>query len=83
LYSSLFSTPIDVPILAAMTWAALAILVMSGQVLPSWPATVTVGIATGLAIATRTGGIITQAYLLGALVLCAAEFFALNGRLTG
>ena len=37
LYGSLFFTPIDVPFLAAMTWATLAILVMTRQVLPSWP----------------------------------------------
>ena len=83
LYGSLFFTPIDVPFLAAMTWATLAIMVMSRQVLPSWRATVAVGLTTGLAIATRTGGIITHVYLIGALVLCAAEFFAVNGRLTG
>ena len=83
LYGSLFVTPIDVPFLAAMTWATLAILVMSQQVLPSWSATVAVGITTGLAIATRTGGIITHVYLIGALVLCATEFYAVNGRLTG
>lgn len=83
LYGSLFFTPIDVPFLAAMTWATLAILVMSRQVLPSWRATAAVGLTTGLAIATRTGGIITQVYLIGALALCAAEFLAVNGRLTG
>jgi hypothetical protein len=83
LYGSLFFTPIDVPFLAAMTWATLAILVMSRQVLPSWRAMVAVGVTTGLAIATRTGGIITQVYLICALVFCAAEFFAVNGRLTG
>ena len=83
LYGSLFFTPIDVPFLAAITWATLAILVMTRQVLPSWRATVAVGVTTGLAIATRTGGIITHVYLMGALALCAAEFFAVNGRLTG
>lgn len=83
LYGSLFFTPIDVPFLAAMTWATLAILVMSRRILPSWRATVAVGVTTGLAIATRTGGIITHVYLMCALVLCAAEFFAVNGRLTG
>src|SRR4051812_15746815 len=81
LYGSLFFTPIDVPFLAAMTWATLAILLMTRQVLPSWFATVAVGLTTGLAIATRTGGIITHVYLVGTLVLCAAEFFAINGRL--
>jgi hypothetical protein len=81
-YGRLFFTPIDVPFLAAMTWATLAILVMTRDVLPSWRATFVTGLLTGLAIATRTGGIITHAYLLGALILCAAEFFADRGRLT-
>ena len=82
LYGSLFFTPIDVPFLAAMTWATLAIVVMTRQVLPSWRATAIVGLLTGLAIATRTGGIITHAYLLGAMILCGAEFWARHGRLT-
>jgi hypothetical protein len=81
-YGSLFFTPIDVPFVAAMTWATLAIVVMTQQVLPSWRATVAAGLLTGLAIATRTGGIITHAYLLGALLLCGADFFASRGRLT-
>jgi hypothetical protein len=81
-YGSLFFTPIDVPFLAAMTWATLAIVVMTRQVLPPWRATLAAGLLTGLAIATRTGGIITHAYLLGALVLCAVEVFATHGRLT-
>jgi hypothetical protein len=81
-YGSLFFTPIDVPFVAAMTWATLAILVMTRQVLPSWRASIAAGLLTGLAVATRTGGIITHAYLLGALLLCAAEFFATHDRLT-
>ena len=81
-YGSLFFTPIDVPFMAAMSWATLAILVMTRPVLPSWPATIAAGLLTGLAIATRTGGIITHAYLLGALLLCAVEFAATRGRLT-
>jgi hypothetical protein len=80
-YGSLFFTPIDVPFLAAMTWATLAIVVMARQVLPSWPVTIVAGLLSGLAIATRTGGIIIHAYLLGALLLCAAEVFAAEGRL--
>jgi hypothetical protein len=82
LYGSLFFTPIDVPFLAVMTWATLAIVVMTRRTLPSWPATAVVGVLTGLAIATRTGGIITHVYLLGALMLCGAEFWARDGRLT-
>jgi hypothetical protein len=82
LYGSLFFTPIDVPFLAAMTWATLAIVVMTRQVLPSWRATLAAGLLSGLAIATRTGGIITHAYLLGALILCAAEVVASGNRLT-
>ncbi len=81
-YGSLFFTPIDVPFVAAMTCATLAILVMTRQVLPSWRASIAAGLLTGLAVATRTGGIITHAYLLGALLLCAAEFFATHDRLT-
>lgn len=81
-YGSLFFTPIDVPFLAAMTWATLAILVMTRRELPSWPATMAAGLLTGLAIGTRTGGIISHAYLLGAMILCAVEFFGNHGRLT-
>ena len=81
-YGSLFFTPIDVPFLAAITWATLAIVVMARRVLPSWRAAAVVGLLTGLAIATRTGGIITHAYLLGAMVLCVAEFWAGHGRVT-
>ena len=47
-YGSLFFTPIDVPFLAAMTWATLAIAVMARQVLPSWPSTLAAGVLTGL-----------------------------------
>ena len=65
-----------------MTWATLAIMVMTRQVLPSWRATAVVGLLTGLAIATRTGGIITHAYLLGAMILCVGEFWVRNDRLT-
>ena len=81
-YGSLFFTPIDVPFLTAMTWATLSIVMMTREVLPSWRATAVVGLLTGLAIATRTGGIITHAYLFGAMVLCVAEFLARHGRLT-
>jgi hypothetical protein len=81
-YGSLFFTPIDVPFLAAMTWATLAILVMTRRELPSWPATLAAGLLTGLALGTRTGGIITHAYLLGAMILGAVEFFGNHGRLT-
>jgi hypothetical protein len=81
-YGSLFFTPIDVPFAAAMTWATLAIVMMTRKVLPSWRATIAVGLLSGLAIATRTGGIITHAYLFCALLLCAGEVFVKEGRLT-
>ncbi len=80
-YGNLFFTPIDVPFLAAMTWATFAILVMTQRVRPSWPATISAGLLTGLAIATRTGGIITHAYLFAAMALCAVELAALRGGL--
>src|SRR4029453_3112899 len=47
-YGSLFFTPIDVPFAAAMTWATLAIVVMTRQVLPSWRATLAAGLLSGL-----------------------------------
>jgi hypothetical protein len=72
-YGSLFSTPIDVPFLFAMTWATLAIILMATRVVPSWPTTIVTGLLTGVAIATRSSGIITQTYLLGAMSLCALE----------
>jgi hypothetical protein len=80
LYGSLFFTPIDVPFLATMCWATLAVIAMARQVVPAWPATICAGLTTGLAIATRTGGIITHGYLIGAMSLCAVEALALSGR---
>jgi hypothetical protein len=73
LYGSIFFTPIDVPFLFAMTWATFAVVLMSSRVVPSWPATIAAGIFTGLAFATRSSGMITHAYLAGAIVLCALE----------
>jgi hypothetical protein len=82
LYGSLFFTPIDVPFLAAITWATLAVIVMTRDVLPRWRWTIVAGLATGLALGTRTGGFITHAYLFGAMLPCGAEYFARNGQLT-
>jgi hypothetical protein len=73
LYGSIFFTPIDVPFLFAMTAATLAIVMMAQRTVPSWPATISTGLLTGLAIATRSSGIITHAYLIGAMALCALE----------
>jgi hypothetical protein len=79
-YGSLFFTPIDVPFMAAITWAVCAILMMARRVVPSWPATIAAGLLTGLAMATRTGGIITHAYLVGAMLLCVLEVAIRKGR---
>ena len=78
-YGNLFFAPIDVPFLAAMCWATLAIMAMARSAVPGWPATVCAGIAMGLAIATRTGGIITHAYLIGAMALCGLEAILSSG----
>ena len=80
LYGGLFFSPIDVPFLTAMGLATLAIVLMARRVVPTWSATICAGLATGLAIGTRTGGIITHAYLVGAMALCGLEALALNGR---
>jgi hypothetical protein len=79
LYGSLFFTPIDVPFLFAMTLATLAIIAMAARAVPAWPATIGAGLATGLAIATRSSGIITQVYLLAAMGLCGLEVLAGQG----
>src|SRR3954447_22289796 len=50
LYGSLFFTPIDIPFLFAMTIATLAIVVMAGRAVPSWPSSLCAGALTGLAI---------------------------------
>lgn len=73
LYGSIFFTPIDVPFLFAMTAATLAIVAMAQRTVPSWPATIATGLLTGLAIATRSSGLITHAYLVGAMLLCGLE----------
>jgi hypothetical protein len=79
LYGNLFFAPIDVPFLAAMGWSTLAIMAMARTTVPAWPATIGAGIAMGLALATRTGGIITHAYLLGAMALCCLEAAMASG----
>ena len=81
LYGSLFFTPIDVPFLAAMSWATAAIVAMARSVVPAWLPTVFAGIFSGLAIATRTGGIITHAYLAIAIILCATDAYLTAGKL--
>jgi hypothetical protein len=73
LYGSIFFTPIDVPFLFAMSWATFAVVLMASRVVPSWPATIAAGILTGVAIATRSSGMITHGYLAGAMLLCALE----------
>jgi hypothetical protein len=73
LYGNLFCTPIDIPFLFAMTAATLAIIIMAERTVPSWKATISAGLLTGLAMATRSSGIITQTYLVGAMALCAFE----------
>jgi Dolichyl-phosphate-mannose-protein mannosyltransferase len=69
LYGNLFCTPIDIPFLFAMTAATVAIVIMAERTVPSWKATISAGLLMGLAIATRSFGIITQTYLVGAMAL--------------
>jgi len=80
LYGSMFFTPIDIPFMFAMTWATLAIMLMAVPVVPLWPATIATGLLTGLAIATRSSGLITHVYLVGAMILCALEAVMRDGR---
>jgi hypothetical protein len=83
LYGHLFFTPNDIPFLAAMTWATLAIVVMSSSTIPTWRATIAAGLATGLAISTRFGGILSQLYLIGAMVMCALSLIPARDRRKG
>jgi len=80
LYGSLFSTPIDVPFLFVMTAAVLGVMLMADRTVPRWGASLCAGLLTGLAIATRSSGFIVQAYLVGAMVLCAIEVIATSER---
>lgn len=80
-YGLLFFAPIDAPFLAAMSASTLGIVVMARREIPSWPATAATGLAIGLAIGTRTGGVIGFAYLCGALALCGLEAVVRRGRL--
>jgi hypothetical protein len=83
LYGSLFFTPIDVPFLFAMIAATLGIMLMANRTVPSWRASIAAGLLTGLAIATRSSGAITQAYLVGAMGLCAAEAIVTRKNVAG
>jgi hypothetical protein len=79
LYGHLFFSPNDVPFMATMNFAVLAILIMARRE-PSWPATVCTGLLTGLAIATRVGGLLTQLYLIVAMALLGAELVLADRR---
>ena len=52
-YGSLFFTPIDVPFAAVMTWATLAIVVMTRKVLPSWRASIAAAKGTSIGVKNR------------------------------
>jgi hypothetical protein len=75
LYGHLFFSPNDVPFMATMTWATLAVIVMARDPVPSWGVVAAVGLLTGLAIASRPGGVLVQIYLLAAMALCVLEDF--------
>ncbi|MDQ2081919.1 hypothetical protein RA307_17165 [Xanthobacteraceae bacterium Astr-EGSB] len=80
-YGNLFVATIDVPFLFAMSWATLAIIMMaraSAQA-PAWSATMMAGLFMGLALTTRTGGVITHVYLAGALGLAALDALLRQG----
>jgi hypothetical protein len=78
-YGNLFFATIDVPFLFAMSWATFAIIMMARTPAPGWGATVAAGLFMGLAIATRTGGVITHAYLVGALGLAGLDAVLRHG----
>jgi hypothetical protein len=73
LYGHLFFSPTDVPFMAAMTWAIMAIVLMARPLAPAWGAVIAAGLFTGLAIASRPDGILVHALLLVAMLLCVFE----------
>jgi hypothetical protein len=75
LYGHLFFSPYDVPFMATMMWATLAVVVMARDPVPSWGAALAAGVLSGLAIATRPGGVLVQIYLSAAMTLCALDAF--------
>ena len=80
LYGHLFFSPNDSPFLATMTWATLAVLLMARREVPSWGTTVCAGVLTGLAVATRVGGLLAEVYLAAAMTLLAVELVVRDGK---
>jgi hypothetical protein len=80
LYGHLLFPLNDVPFMAVMSWALLAIIAMARGGIPPWRATLTAGACCGFAIATRIGGILAQVYLVAAMSLLCIEIVALRGR---
>src|SRR5207253_371362 len=64
-----------------MTWATLAIVVMTRREIPSWRASIVAGLLIGLALGTRIGGVILLLYLLAALTLCGLELIVRREKL--
>jgi hypothetical protein len=79
-YGHLFFSPADVPFMAAMTWATVAIVLMTSRSAPAWGAVIAVSLFTGLAIATRPAGLLSHALLLLAMLLCVFEAAFRLGR---
>ena len=82
-YGHLFFAPADVPFMAAMTWATLAVIVMVRRDVPAWWATIGAGLFTGIAVATRPDGILVHVYLIAAVLLCALEILLRGGDRKG
>ena len=55
LYGRLFFSPNDVPFMAVMTWATLAVIVMVRREVPAWWATIGAGLFTGLCFCDAAG----------------------------
>lgn len=79
-YGQMFFSPVDMPFMAAMNGALLAILLMARQPVPSWSATICAGLLTGLAIGTRVGGILSHVYLVAAMLFTGLDVILRQGR---
>ena len=69
-YGQMFNNPKDIPFAVGMVWAIYYMIRIIPQLpRPKWPLVVKLGIATGMALGVRVGGLLLFCYL-GLLLLC-------------
>lgn len=80
-YGQMFNNPKDIPFAAGMAWSLYYIVRLMPQLpRPDWRPVVKLGLATGLALAVRVGGLLILGYLGLALMAFVLWHFAENRR---